>query len=104
VLVEPGTALACPRYPGQAAKVVDVTDVDAGRAEVTLELSGGMGRALTAPPGSTPVLGDQVTYTTLKDEFQPAAQFPSREETPWTHGGPPPEYVPTDDDAQEPWS
>jgi hypothetical protein len=104
VLVEPGAALACPRYPGQAAKVVDVTDVDAGRAEVTLELSGGMGRALTAPPGSTPVLGDQVTYTTLKDEFQPAAQFPSREETPWTHGGPPPEYVPTDDDAQEPWS
>ena len=46
----------------------------------------------------------RVTYTTLRDDFQPAPQFPSREETPWTHGGPPPEYVPTDDDAQEPWS
>ena len=63
-----------------------------------------MGRALAAPPGSTPAEGDMVTYTTLRDDFQPAPRFPSREETPWTHGGPPAEYVPTDDDAQEPWS
>ena len=75
-----------------------------GGTLVTLELSGGMGRALAAPPGTTPALGDEVTYTTLRDDFQPAPQFPSREETPWTHGGPPPEYVPTDDDAQEAWS
>jgi hypothetical protein len=123
VIVEPGTVLACPDYPGQTAKVIHVTtasdddksdydshdngdaaSADAGRALVTLELSGGMGRALAAPPGSTPAEGDMVTYTTLRDDFQPAPQFPSREETPWTHGGPPPEYAPTDDDAQEPWS
>ena len=52
-------------------------------------------------PAPSPAVGDEVTYTTLRDDFQPAPQFPSREDTPWTHGGPPPEYVPTDDDAQE---
>jgi hypothetical protein len=110
VIVEPGAVLACPAFPGQAAKVIEVADAShepdhhTGRTLVTLELSGGMGRALAAPPGSTPVRGDAVTYTTLRDDFQPAPQFPSREETPWTHGGPPLEYVPTDDDAQEPWS
>ena len=122
VIVEPGTVLACPAYPSQTARVIHVTtanqndndqndndtDNDAypgpGGTRVTLELSGGMGRALAAPPGTTPALGDEVTYTTLRDDFQPAPQFPSREETPWTHGGPPLEYVPTDDDAQEPWS
>jgi hypothetical protein len=116
VVVEPGTVLACPAYPSQAAKVIhvtaanddnddnDETNVGAGGTLVTLELSGGMGRALAAPPGTTPALGDEVTYTTLRDDFQPAPEFPSREETPWTHGGPPLEYVPTDDDAQEPWS
>jgi hypothetical protein len=125
VIVEPGTVLACPAYPSQAARVIyvttanqndndndnenenendDTTNPGPGGTLVTLELSGGMGRALAAPPGSTPALGDEVTYTTLRDDFQPAPQFPSREETPWTHGGPPLEYIPTDDDAQEPWS
>ncbi|HEX4292461.1 MAG TPA: hypothetical protein VH021_26300 [Trebonia sp.] len=106
IVVEPGATLTCPDYPSQAARVIDITtDHDRpGETRVTLELSGGMGRALTAPPGTTPARGDNVTYTTLRDDFQPAPQFPSREETPWTHGGPPLEYVPTDDDAQEPWS
>jgi hypothetical protein len=116
VIVEPKTTLTCPDYPSQTAKVVTVASAStnendndddshpSGGTLVTLELSGGMGRALAAPPGTTPGLGDQVTYTTLRDDFQPAPQFPSREETPWTHGGPPHEYVPTDDDAQEPWS
>ena len=123
VIVEPGAVLTCPDYPSQAAKVIHVTtasdngdndnhddhedrdnDNDPVGTLVTLELSGGMGRALAAPPGTTPGLADVVTYTTLRDDFQPAPQFPSREETPWTHGGPPIEYVPTDDDAQEPWS
>jgi hypothetical protein len=116
VIVEPGALLTCPDYPSQSAKVIQIADKNndndndnddnqtTGATLVTLELSGGMGRALAAPPGSAPAAGDQVTYTTLRDDFQPAPQFPSREETPWTHGGPPPEYVPTDDDAQEPWS
>ena len=31
-----------------------------GRTEVVLELSGGMGRGLTAPPGSVPEVGERL--------------------------------------------
>jgi len=114
IIVERDAVLTSPDYPNQAAKVIEVTRGNdnaaaGGGTLVTFELSGGMGRAMVAPPGTMPVVGDEVTYTTLKDDFQPAPKFPSREETPWTHGGPPPEpglndYMPTDDDAAEPWS
>jgi hypothetical protein len=116
VLLEPGTVLRSPGRPAQDARVIVVTGfspasgnrADAAASErlteITLELKGGMGRAKVAPPGSMPEAGDEVTYTTLRDEFQRAPEFPAREDTPWTHGGPPQEYVPTDDDAREDWS
>jgi hypothetical protein len=100
VLAEPDTVLRSPARPSQEATVIAVTAA-AGRTRVVLELEKGMGRSLTPIPGSVPAVGDEVTYTTLKDEFQPSPDFPSREQTPWTHGGPPPEHVPTDDDAWE---
>jgi hypothetical protein len=102
VLAEPDslTVLRSPARPGQDASVVEVT-AGGGRTRVLLELEKGMGRSLTPLPGSVPAVGQEVTYTLLKDEFQPSADFPSRETTPWTHGGPPPEYVPADDDAWE---
>ena len=101
VLVEPdGPGLRSPARPAQEATVIEVT-VAAGRTRVLLELEKGMGRSLTPSPGSVPAVGEEVTYTTLKDEFQPSPDFPSRERTPWTHGGPPPEYVPADNDAWE---
>jgi hypothetical protein len=102
VRLEPGAVLCAAALPGQKAQVVSVAA--GGRTEVVLELSGGMGRALTPAPGSVPEVGDRVCYTTLSDSYQPSGLFPSREETPWTHGGPPPEYVPTDEDANEVWS
>jgi hypothetical protein len=102
VRAEAGDSLRSPGRPGQSARVVSVS---AGRAaDVVLELSGGMGRALTPAPGSVPEVGDRVCYMTLSDSYQPPGSFPSREETPWTHGGPPPEYVPADEDANEVWS
>ena len=61
-----------------------------GRTRVALELEGGMGRSLTPEPGSVPAVGEPVTYTTLRDDFQPLPRFPEQEDTPWTHGGPPP--------------
>ena len=101
VLVEPdGPGLRSPARPAQEAAVIAVTAA-AGRTRVLLELEKGMGRSLTPSPGSVPAVGEEVTYTTLKDEFQPSPGFPSREQTPWTHGGPPREYVPADDDAWE---
>ena len=102
VLVEPGQAppLRSPQRPAQEATVIEVTTVQ-GRTRVLLELEKGMGRSLTPIPGTVPAVGEAVTYTTLRDEFQPSADFPSREQTPWTHGGPPPDAVPTDDDVWE---
>jgi hypothetical protein len=101
VLAVPGAVLTCPARPGQDAEVIEVTP--AGHVtRVTLELSGGMGRSLVPLPGSVPAPGELLTYTALRDDFQRPPGFPDKEQTPWTHGGPPPEYVPaTDEDAPE---
>jgi hypothetical protein len=115
VLFEPGTVLKSPARPGQQATVAGVRSPGApstsagivagdGRTRVVLELKGGMGRSLTPPPGSVPAVGEDVTYTTLRGDFQPPPKFPDIEDTPWTHGGPPPEYIPDDEDAREDWS
>jgi hypothetical protein len=106
VRAEPGAVLKSPARPGQQATVFDVVPPGGGdgRTQVVLELKGGMGRSLTPQPGTVPAVGEYVTYTSLRDDFQPAPKFPEREDTPWTHGGPPPEYVPTDEDAREDWS
>jgi hypothetical protein len=72
--------------------------------EITLELAGGMGRSLTPEPGSVPELGERLCYSSFVREPLRPVPFPSREHTPWTHGGPPPEFVSTDEDAGEDWS
>ncbi len=95
----PGTTVIAPTRPGQKAEIVSVSGAD-----VLLELSGGMGRSLTPAPGSVPAVGERLCYTTLTDAYQPIGSFPPREQTPWTHGGPPVEYVPNDEDAHEEWS
>lgn len=104
VRVEAGDSLRSPAWPVQNARVVSVSAPPGRPAAVVLELSGGMGRALTPAPRSVPEVGDRVCYTTLSESYQPSGAFPAREETPWTHGGPPPEYVPADEDANEVWS
>jgi hypothetical protein len=107
VLVSPGTRMSAPGRPGQQARVISVTspdDQEGQPGQVVLELSGGMGRSLTAAPGSVPEIGEWLCYTTLTDGYQPGASFPPAEETPWTHGGPPAPYVPADEDTGEAWS
>jgi hypothetical protein len=103
VRLESGVSVVSPARPAQKGSIVSVSSTPSG-VEVTLELSGGMGRSLTPPPGSVPEVGERLTYTTLTESFQAPAAFPSRDETPWTHGGPPVEYVPDDQDATEDWS
>jgi hypothetical protein len=104
VRVGPGDKLVSPARPRQTAVVVSVSPLSDARSAVELELSGGMGRSLVAPPGSVPALGERLCYTTLTDSYQVSGAFPERENTPWTHGGPPPVYVPVHDDAVEAWS
>lgn len=104
VRLEPGVEVVSPTRPRQKGVVLQVTSAGDGKFEVTIELSGGMGRALTPAPGSVPEVGEHLCYTTLSDTYQPLGSFPPLEETPWTHGGPPAPYVPTDEDASEDWS
>ncbi|MER6830387.1 hypothetical protein ABT352_30665 [Streptosporangium sp. NPDC000563] len=94
----PGTTVGCPDRRGHAAEIVEIAD-----GEITLKVTKGMGRGRTPAPGSVPEPGEQVSYTSLTDDFQSSAALPDPEQTPWTHGGPPQEYEPGDDDAQEEW-
>ncbi len=98
VRLAPGTPVTATSRLAQKATVRAVT-----RGEVLLELSGGMGRAMTPAPGSVPEVGERICYTSIVDSYQPTAAFPDRQDTPWTHGGQPAEYVPTDQDAREEW-
>ncbi|RAY16091.1 hypothetical protein DPM19_03930 [Actinomadura craniellae] len=100
VRLEPGRAVCSAARPGLKGRIVEVA-----AGEVLVELTGGMGRKLTPEPGSVPEVGDRVCFTSLgTDSARGRPNFPEREQTPWTHGGPPAEYVPTDEDAQEAWS
>ncbi|MER7005726.1 hypothetical protein ABT297_22145 [Dactylosporangium sp. NPDC000555] len=100
VRLEPGALLVSPARLAQQAMVVSVSSVD-----VVLELSKGMGRSTKQPaPGSVPEVGELVTYGPVSDAYQPPGRFPSRQDTPWTHGGPPPDHQATDSDAAEDWS
>jgi hypothetical protein len=103
VLAEAGTLLTSPARPAQEARILSVSG--SGRStRVVLELAKGMGRGLTPQPGSIPAAGEHVCYTVLRDSYQPVPAFPDAGQTPWTHGGPPEPYVPTDEDAREAWS
>ncbi|MFJ8436988.1 hypothetical protein ACIQ9P_37415 [Kitasatospora sp. NPDC094019] len=99
-----GTAVRSPARPGQPARVIDVTPHD-GTHLVILELSGGFANKRKPPPpdGTLADVGETVTYTDLDLGSQPA-KLPAEEHTPWTHGGPPTPYEPTDEDAEEEWA
>ncbi|GAA4237751.1 hypothetical protein GCM10022254_50840 [Actinomadura meridiana] len=99
VRLDAGTTVCHAARPALKGKVVEVGD-----GGVLVELTGGMGRKLTPEPGAVPGVGDRVCFTALTDGSFGAAKFPDREDTPWTHGGPPGEYVPTEEDAEEDWS
>lgn len=99
VRLSPGTSVVATTRPGQTATILAISG-----GALRLELAGGMGRAATPAPGSVPEVGEEISYTSVGADYQPIAAFPPREDTPWTHGGPPVEYQPTDEDAQEEWS
>ena len=99
VQVAPGAVVYSPDRPQQKTLVVTVTArPDGTGTDVVLELTSGLGRSLTPAPGSVPEVGQRLCYTTLSDTFVPSGEFPSPEETPWTHGGPPTAY----EEAAEP--
>src|SRR5918996_88084 len=88
----PGASLGTPQPRGQGAELVSAAD-----GLVTLKITKGMGRGKTAAPGAVPETGERVCYTSLTDDFQGSPNLPDADATPWTHGGPPREYVPDDE-------
>jgi hypothetical protein len=103
VLAGEGSTLTSPARPSQKARVIAVAAAGT-RTRIVLELQGGMGRSLTPEPGSVPAVGESVCYAAFTDAYQPPPAFPEPEDTPWTHGGPPPPYVPSEEDNREDWS
>ncbi|XRQ16143.1 hypothetical protein ACN3XK_36330 [Actinomadura welshii] len=99
VRLDAGTTVCSAARPALKGRILE-----AGGGAVLLELTGGMGRKLTPEPGAVPEVGDRVCFTSLTEGQFGAAKFPDREETPWTHGGPPEDYVPTHEDAEEEWA
>ncbi|MEV8327674.1 hypothetical protein [Kitasatospora sp. NPDC056731] len=81
------TELVSPHMPdGHKAEIVSVLP-DGDSTLVTVEITGGMGRALVPKPGSVPVLDQYIAY--LPDPgWRPAAEFPASDSTPWTHHSP----------------
>ncbi|MCP9955815.1 hypothetical protein [Actinomadura madurae] len=99
VRLDAGTTVCNAARPALKGRIVELDD-----GGVVLELTGGMGRKLTPEAGAVPEVGDRVCFTSLTEGSFGAAKFPDRDDTPWTHGGPPADYVPTDEDAEEEWS
>ena len=98
VQVPPGTAVGTPDRPGQGGTVY-LIDADL----VTIELDKGIGRGKVPAPGVLPAVGEALTYTSVLASGIRGPALPAAEDTPWTHGGPPQPYVPTNDDAGEVW-
>ncbi|MFE3759451.1 hypothetical protein ACFXO9_34550 [Nocardia tengchongensis] len=95
-----GDKYVCVERPKQQATVIAIDS-----ETVELELSGGMGRKLTPEPGTVPEVGDRIGFARFSPaSAHPMPTLPPREETPWTHGGPPAEWTPSVYDAQEEWS
>ncbi|WP_020663166.1 hypothetical protein [Amycolatopsis benzoatilytica] len=71
--------------PGHKAVIVS-TVRDGEASLVTVEVTGGMGRARVPKPGTVPAVGDSVAY--LPDPgWRPTPVFPDTSSIPWTHAG-----------------
>jgi hypothetical protein len=102
VHVPVGESLRSPERLTQKATIIAIERAP-DHVLVTLELEGGMGRSATPPAGSVPDIDEEVIYTSVYPDGIRSPDLPSTAQTPWTHGGPPQPYVPTDDDAREEW-
>ncbi|GII52676.1 hypothetical protein Pth03_10650 [Planotetraspora thailandica] len=99
VRLSPGRKLFSSRNRKQRTEVVGI-DGDL----VVLQINDQMGRGASPAPGSLPEVGDVVCYAELDPGGGQRPRLPAGEDTPWTHGGPPTPYTPTDEDAEEAWS
>ncbi|WP_018637503.1 hypothetical protein [Parafrankia elaeagni] len=96
--------------PGDGGDTVaDIgTGADGGRGAtgailITLEAQSGMGRSAAPAPGSVPEAGETLCYSAVLADGVRSVAMPDAADTPWTHGGPPEPYEPTERDTAEVW-
>jgi hypothetical protein len=97
VRLEPGRMLISPARPRQKVQIAALARTPAG-ADLVLEVTQGMGTPAKPKPGAVPAAGEQISYT-LDPGYFAQREYPSPDQTPWTHGGPP---VRAADPAEEP--
>ncbi|MBT2441251.1 hypothetical protein J7E93_14245 [Streptomyces sp. ISL-36] len=56
---------------------------------LVLRVTDRMGRSKEPAAGSVPEKGERIAWTLFEHDQRVGAKLPDREETPWTHGGPP---------------
>jgi hypothetical protein len=87
VPMEPGQLLACHTYRSARYKICEVTPAD-GDTLVELEITAGMGTMDRPNHAVLPDAGAFLVFTIAPAPYR-MPEFPAREQTPWTHGGPP---------------
>ncbi|WP_026239687.1 hypothetical protein [Parafrankia discariae] len=97
-----GMKVAAAERRRQECVIAGVEPCDAGLL-VTLEVQKGMGRSAVPAPGTVPEVGETLCYSGVLAESVRSASMPAAEDTPWTHGGPPQPYEPTEQDTAEAW-
>ncbi|MFF3459703.1 hypothetical protein ACFYXH_36490 [Streptomyces sp. NPDC002730] len=85
--MEPGQPLACHAYRKASYKICEITPADDDTL-VELEITAGMGHADRPNYDVLPEAGTFLVFTTAPVLYR-MPEFPSRAQTPWTHGGPP---------------
>ncbi|WP_035803985.1 hypothetical protein [Kitasatospora mediocidica] len=90
VSMEPGQLLACHAHRNARYKICDIAPGSA-TTQVQLEITAGMGPESRPNYNVLPDPGDLLTFTAAPDHYR-LPEFPPRNQTPWTHGGPPAEH------------
>lgn len=85
-----GGKLYRPLADGRTQTAEYVASGDGERGMLVVRLTGGMGRGKTPEPGSVPEPDDVVCWTLFEHAPRGGPELPDPEDTPWTHGGPPP--------------
>ncbi|MFI0908681.1 hypothetical protein ACH4TE_34980 [Streptomyces sioyaensis] len=98
VPMEPGQLLACHTHRNARYKICEVTPAG-GDTLVELEITAGMGTVARPNHAVLPEAGAFLVLTIAPDHYR-MPEFPARDQTPWTHGGPPPDH-PDDTDEDE---
>ncbi|MER5280938.1 hypothetical protein ABT025_35115 [Streptomyces sp. NPDC002809] len=90
VPMEPGQRLACHTHRNARYKICEITP-SADDTLVELEITAGMGTVARPNHTVLPESGALLVFTIAPDRYR-MPEFPARDQTPWTHGGPPPDH------------